>query len=113
MVAELLEEGEMNKEYVVVTTLSQVRWRYVMHKDDLQKLNPDAPFKPIEWACDTVTAEEVEEFSQHFLGETIVDTYTVTEDEMLELFDQDNDYLKGWTRKYKIAHVRKSLKVKK
>jgi len=102
----------MSNDYVVVTTISQFRHRYVMHKDDLQKLNPDIPVNPIEWACDTVTSEEAEEFSQYWLGETIIDTTTMTKDEMLELFDQDNDYLKDWTHEYKIEWVRKNLKGK-
>ena len=100
----------MNKDYVVVTTISTFRHRYVMHKDDLQKMNPDNPVNMIEWACDTVTAEDVEEISQKFFGETIVDTTTMTEDEMLELFDKDNTYLEDWTRKSKIDWVRKNLK---
>lgn len=99
-----------NKDYVVVTTISQFRHRYVMHKDNLQKLNPDAPIKLIEWACDTVYSEEVEEISQHFLGELISDVTTMTEDEMLELFDQDNDHMRRWLRDYKIDWVRKRLK---
>ena len=102
----------MSKDYVVVTTISQFRHRYVMRKDDLQKLNPDVEIKPIEWACDTVTEEKVKEFSQYWLGETVIDTDAVTEDEMLELFDQENDYLRDWTRKSKIDWVRKNLKGK-
>ena len=99
-----------NKDYVVVTKTSQFRIRYVMHKDDLQKLNPGMPVKPVEWACDAVTAEGVAEFSQRFFGETIMDATTVTEDEMLEMFDQDNDYMRRWLRDYKIEWVRKTLK---
>ena len=99
----------MSKDYVVVTTISQFKHRYVMHKDDLQKLNPDVDVKPIEWACDTVAAEDVEEFSQYCLGETIIDTTTMTEDEMLVLFDEDNEHLRDWTREYKIERVRKNL----
>lgn len=99
-----------NKDYVVVTTISQFRHRYVMHKDDLQKLNPDAPVKLVEWACDAVVAEEVEEFSQRFFGETIIDATTATEDEMLELFDQDNEHMRRWLSDYKIDWVRKRLK---
>lgn len=103
----------MSKDYVVVTTLTQFRCRYVMRRDELQKLDPDMPVNVSEWACDTVTAGEVREFSQHFLAETIIDTNTITEDEMLELFDQDNDYLRDWTRELKIEWVRGNLEVKK
>lgn len=103
----------MSNDYVVVTCISTHRMRYVMHKDDLRKLNTDVePTEKdlVDWAQDTVTCQECEEFSQEWLGEQIVDTYECTEDRMLRLFDRDNDYLKGWARDYKIEHVRKSLK---
>ena len=102
----------MSKDYVVVTTLSQFRHRYVMHKDDLQKLYPDYELDAIEWACDTVKEEKVEEFSQYWLGETIAEAETVTENGMLELFDLENDYLGSWTRKEKIDWARKRMKGK-
>ena len=79
--------------------------RYVMHKDDLPKKHGTA----IEWAEDTVTQETCEEFSQKHMGEYIADTTTMNEDEMLELFDKDNDYLSEWTTDQKIAMVRKSI----
>ena len=98
----------MTKDYVVVTTISSHRRRYVMHKDDLRKMNGD--IQPTdnqlgEWACDTVTMNECEEFSQHWLGEQISDVYECDEDEMLTFFDRDNDYLSSWTRDYKIQWV--------
>ena len=103
----------MQNVYIVVTTISTFKHRYVMHKDDLQKLNGDihaTDNELCEWAMDTVTMEECEEFSQHHIGEQIVDTYECTEDEMLTFFDRDNDYLKSWERDYKIEWVRKCLK---
>lgn len=105
----------MTKDYVVVTTVQTFRHRYVMHKDDLRKLNADVePTEKdlIDWAQDTVTMEECEEFSQLHLGEQICDVYTCDEDEMLTFFDRDNDYLSGWFRQYKIDWVRNQLKVK-
>lgn len=104
-----------NDDYVVVTYVSTYRLRYVMHKDDLSKLNADTvpnEKELIDWAQDTVTMEECGEFSQHWLGEQIVDADIIDEDKMLELFDRDNDYLKGWDRDYKIQHVRNCLEVK-
>lgn len=100
----------MSKDYVVVTCISSFRMRYVMHKDDLQKLNPNKVVDPIEWANDTVAMEQCEDFSQEWMGEYISDAYLVSEEEMLELFDRDNDYLKGWTREQKLKLVRTSLK---
>jgi hypothetical protein len=98
-----------NKDYVVVTAISSYRMRYVMHRDDLQKLNPLEPVNAIEWANDTVTAEECEEFSQKHMGEYIVDTVEMNKEDMLELFDKDNDYLTEWPKDQKIAMVRKSI----
>ena len=98
-----------NKDYVVVTAISSHRGRYVMHRDDLQKLNPSEPVNAIEWANDTVNMNECEEFSQEHMGEYIVDTVEMNEEDMLELFDKDNDYLREWTKDQKIAMVRKSI----
>jgi hypothetical protein len=98
-----------NKDYVVVTALSSYRMRYVMHRDDLQKFNPLDPVNAIEWANDTVTMDECEEFSQEHMGEYIVDTVEMDEEDMLELFDRDNTYLGSWTKDQKVAMVRKSI----
>jgi len=102
-----------NKDYVVVTAISSYRMRYVMHRDDLQKLNPSVGGLAIgnapEWANDTVTAEECEEFSQEHMGEYIVDTVEMNEEDMLELFDKDNDYLREWTKDQKIEWIRKTI----
>ena len=98
-----------NKDYVVVTTVSQFRIRYVMHKDELQNLNTEHMVEPIEWANDTVTLNECEEFSQEHLGETIMDSRMISEEEMIELFDKENDYLKEWSTEQKIKWVKNSL----
>lgn len=102
----------MSKDYIVVTTVQTFRHRYVMHKDDLRKLNADVePTEKdlVDWAQDTVTMEECDEFSQLHLGEQISDIYTCDEDEMLTFFDRDNYYLKDWDRDYKIQHVRGAI----
>ena len=98
-----------NKDYVVVTALSSYRMRYVMHRDDLQKLNPLDPVNAIEWANDTVINDKCEEFSQEYMGEYIVDTVEMDEEDMLELFDKDNPSLGKWTKDQKVAMVRKSI----
>lgn len=103
-------QARLDDNYVVVTTLSQFRIRYVMHVDDLQALNPDIPVTPIEWAKETVTLEECEEFSQEHLGEVIIDSELLTENGMLKLFDADNDYLADWNKEQKVKWVRNNLK---
>jgi len=98
-----------DKDYVIITAILSYRMRYVMHRDDLQKQNPLDPVNTIEWANDIVTAEECVEFSQKHMGEQIIDTVEMNEDDMLVLFDKDNDYLSGWTKDEKLKFVRASI----
>lgn len=100
-----------DERYVMVTAVSTHRMRYCVPMSELQKLNPEGGDlfndyqKAIEWANDSVTAEDVKEFSQSYLGETIVDTFILDEERMLQMFDRDNDYLKDWSTSKKIEHV--------
>jgi hypothetical protein len=82
--------------------------RYCIPVDELQELNVEVPVegRETEWAEDCVTCNEVEEFSQKHIGETIIDSEILTEEQMLEKFDSDNDYLTGWTREKKVEYVR-------
>ena len=84
---------------VLVECISQFRQRYVVEVpigvDDFgnDKAN---------WALDTVTMEEAQEFSQEHLSETIVSHRVVTKKEALALCDIDNDYTKSWSKDKKI-----------
>jgi len=92
-----------NKQYVVITTVTMHKHKYVIPVDDLQKENPDVPVNPIEWANDCVTCEDVSELSQDYLGENIIDTEIVDgEEKILEIFDRENEYLKDWSREQKL-----------
>lgn len=98
--------------YVVVTTVSQFRQRYVVPVSELQKTNPDVDImsegpmgKPIEWANDSVTCENVQEFSQKWIGEQIVDTFLLDEERIINVWDRDNDYMKDWTRQQKLEFI--------
>lgn len=102
----------MTNDYVVITATSTHRMRYVIHKEDLIKMNTDVvptDLDLIDWAKDCVTMQECEEFSQEWLGEQIVDANILDEEAVLSLFDSDNDYLKDWDRDYKLAYIRKGL----
>jgi hypothetical protein len=97
-----------DERYVVVTCISSFRERYVVPVSKLQELNPDKTLTTemaAEWARDSVTMEEVKEFSQHWLGETILDTFVLDEERMLALFDRDNPYLKDWTLEQKLKYI--------
>ena len=43
------------------------------------------------------------------MGEYIVDSVEMNEDDMLDLFDKDNEYLSAWTKDQKIELVRKGI----
>tara|TARA_E500000318_G_scaffold46730_1_gene44080 strand:- start:338 stop:640 length:303 start_codon:yes stop_codon:yes gene_type:complete len=96
----------MANRYVILTAISTHKVRYAIPEE---VLSADTDQLLIDKATDAVTAEKVEEFSQEWLGETVIDERICTEEEMLEIFDRENDYLRGWTREEKIEYVRKSL----
>ena len=73
-------------EWVLVEAISQFRERYVV----------EVPKGKSEYALDTVTMDEAKEFSQKHLGETIVSHRVISEKDALDMFDEDNDYLKDW-----------------
>jgi len=94
-----------DNKYVVVNALTQYRMRYVIPLDELQNLNPDVPVDP-KWALDCVTCEDVEEFSQLWLGETIIDHEVVNEERIVEMFDTDHEYLTSMDTERKIELIR-------
>jgi len=85
------DEG-IETEWVLVDTVSQFRQRYVV----------EVPKGKSEYALDSVTMEDVKEFSQKHLGETIVSHRVISEKDALDLFDEDNDYLKDWGKEKKM-----------
>ena len=93
----------MTKKYAIITAISTHRMRYAIPVDEL--VRDDDLDKAALYAMDSVTMQEAKEFSQDHLGEQIVDSFVYDEDEMLKIFDADNDYLKSWTREQKVAWV--------
>ena len=84
--------------------MATFKHRYVIPMSELQASNPDVPAEA-SWALDAVTMNEVEEFSQKFLGEHIVDAKVMDQEQILQLFDGDNDYLKSWSTDQKLQHI--------
>lgn len=78
-------------ELVLVECISTFRQRYVV----------EVPKDRSEWALDTVTLNEAQEFSQQHLGEQIVSHRVLSKEEVLDLCDKDNDYAKTWNDEYK------------
>lgn len=95
-------EKEMSK-YYVVTVISQHRIRYVIRVEDIQDENGNVEPK---WAMDSVAMGEVEEFSQEYAGEVVLDVIEEDEEQVLARFDKENEYLKSWTTDQKLNHIR-------
>lgn len=87
--------------FVLVETISQYRMRYVIEVPDDHN-EREYPCSAETWAADTVTSEDMKEFSQLWLGETIVSTREIAKEEIVALCDKDNDYCKSWGDDHKI-----------
>ena len=87
--------------FILVDTISQYRMRYVIEVPDNHN-DGEYPCSAETWAADTVTSEEMREFSQLWLGETIVSTREITKEEIIPLVDKDNEYVKAWSDEQKI-----------
>ena len=99
-----METTPVEEEYVVVTAISSFRHRYVIPMSELQKMNESDKVNPT-WAADCVTMNEVKEFSQEHLGESISDVMVMQEEALLKLFDDDNKYLSGWDKEQKLTWI--------
>jgi hypothetical protein len=82
----------METEFVIVECVSTFRMRYVV----------EVPAGKTEWALDTVTMNEAEEFSQKHIGEQIMSNRVVTKEEVIALSDIDNEYTKSWNEEKKM-----------
>lgn len=87
---------------VLVETVSQFRQRYVV---EVPVGVDDFGYDKTSWALDTVTCEEANEFSQTWLGETIVSHRVISQDQALRIFREDNDYLKDWEDEHILEYV--------
>lgn len=80
--------------YVLVETISQYRMRYVIEVPDNHN-EGEHPCTAKQWAEDTVTMDEMKEFSQEWIGETILSSREVDREEILRLCNEDNGYCNG------------------
>lgn len=90
-----LRKQEMKTELVLVEAVSSFRMRYVV----------EVPAGKKDWALDTVTMNEAEEFSQEHIGEQIVSHRVIDSEEYLRLFNEDNSYLSSWTDEAKMRFI--------
>jgi hypothetical protein len=79
----------------LVEALTQYRMVYVVDTEQQ------------EWAEEAVWSEEVPEFGQKHLGEIVISSREVDDDECIRIHDEVNEYVKEWTREQKLARVYK------
>lgn len=92
-------DGDSMK-YVMVDAISSFRMRYVVGVPD--ELSDG---QARDWAMDSVTCEEVQEFSQEHIGEQISSSRVIDRDEYMAVFNQDNGYLESWDDEMKLRCV--------
>jgi hypothetical protein len=85
-----ISKAEPETELVLVDTVQQYRVRYIVK----------VPKGKHDWALDAVTCEEVTEFSQSYLGETIVTAWNMTQDELIGVGKTDNDWSPALVAEY-------------
>lgn len=85
---------------VLVETVSTFRHVYAVRVDDQD---------PAEFALDDVALnmgeDTIHEVSQNHIAEDIFSHRVVTEEEYLEFFDRENDYLKNWPKEKKLELI--------
>jgi hypothetical protein len=87
--------------YILVDAISQFRMRYVIEVPDTHN-DGEYPCTAEQWAMDTVTMQDAKEFSQEWLGETVVSAHEITNEHIIKLCDEDNEYCKSWDREKKM-----------
>lgn len=104
---------ELEGKYAVVTVVSSFKQRYIIPTEALQELNEDIDLDEElarVWAEEEVMSENVKEFSQHWLGETVIDVDLIKLEKALELMKKDNRYLtegeSAWTIDKQIQYIR-------
>jgi hypothetical protein len=87
----------MTKKLVMLEALSQYRMRYVFEVED-----------DIDHALDeyVINEADLKEFSQlHLEPSVILSHREITKEEYLNIFNEDNDYLKSWDDEKKMSFI--------
>ena len=85
-------------QFVLVETIAQYRMRYVV---EVPIGTDEYGRDKTSYALDTVTCEEAEEFSQEYLGETILSHRVVNKKEILSMHAADHPLWVDKTKKQK------------
>ena len=94
----------MTKKYATFTTISMFKHTYVVEMAEGDKL---------EDLADLITCEELEEFSQKHVDESIIDMSILSQEEMLAKFRKENTYLSSWSDEYVAQWVKRLAEIRK
>jgi hypothetical protein len=78
--------------------------KYAIPLKDFEALGYKEPIDTVKLA-EYLQAGNVKEFSQHHLGENVVDVAVHSEEQLLDVFNVDNAYLSGWPTAQKIEWI--------
>ena len=99
----------MKSDYVVIDTVSMFKQRYIVPREEVQKWNEEIKLTDKlakQWAQESVEAEEVKEFSQRWLGETVTNIDFADTQKVLNLFKEDNEQLsQEWTQAKQLDYI--------
>lgn len=99
----------MKSDYVVIDTVSMFKQRYIVPREEVQKWNEEIKLTDKlakQWAQESVEAEEVKEFSQRWLGETVTNIDFADTQKVLNLFKEDNEQLsEEWTQAKQLDYI--------
>ena len=91
----------MKSDYVIIDTVSMFKQRYIVPREEVQRWNEEIKLTDKlakQWAQESVEAEEIKEFSQRWLGETVSNVDFADTEKVLKLFKEDNEQLsEEWT----------------
>lgn len=95
-----------NTEYVLITTISHFRLKYVIPRKDFETLGYSEPVDT-EKLNKYLSQGAVKEFSQAHLGENVCDVSVHSQEQILDVFNTDNAYLASWTDDKKIDWIQR------
>lgn len=99
----------MKNDYVIVDTVSMFKQRYILPREEVQKFNEEVRLTDKlakQWSQESVESEEVKEFSQRWLGETVTNIDFADTEKVLKLFKDDNEQLsEEWSQAKQLDYI--------
>ena len=95
----------MKGDYVIVDTISVFKQRYIIPREGLHEDRiPDKLAR--QFAQEFVESEEVKEFSQRWLGETVTNVDFADTEKVLRLLKEDNELLaEEWSQAKQLDYI--------